>query len=131
MGITSQANVEDEWKLTIGRSMRKLGFKVNYQKGEKTDEGECYVYYTGFDTEVYTQMSYKMHSEITITWHERSDVKLPVRIRAVLENVEKEFVESGVAACTSFKFGKVFITELGTSYRASIPCYIMEEVNHG
>lgn len=123
----------DEWQIQIASSMRDLGFeKINYQLNEKTDVGECCIYYTNFKSELYSTESYVFWSIITILFHEkRGGQKLRARIKEIMQTVEREFVESEVAEGTTFIFGQMKITGLGTSYRAEIPCSFREEVDHG
>ena len=121
----------DEVKAQIGKSMRNLGFKVNYQKQEKLADQECCIYYTDLDDRVYTTHSYVNEWTITILYVERADVKLRPRITEIMRTVEREFVASQEFTATTFKFGKIKISELGTSYRAEIPCLLREEIDHG
>lgn len=131
MNIQEMDPEPDECKAQIGKSMRELGFeKVNYQKQEKLDVWECAIYYSDVDVELYTTESYVNTYTITIDYHERSDTRLIQRIREIMRYVEKEFVDSHVFPATTFIFGKIKISELGTSYRAEIPCTIREEINH-
>lgn len=121
----------DECKAQIGKSMRELGFeKIYYQKQADMGLWECAIYYTGVDNELYTTESYVNTYTIVIDYHETCDTRLIKRIREIMKYVEKEFVNSHVFPATTFIFGKIQITELGTSYRAEIPCTIREEINH-
>ena len=131
MNIQEMDPEPDECKAQIGKSMRELGFeKINYQKQEKMDVWECAIYYSNVHVELYTTESYVNTYTITIAYHERSDVRLVKRVREIMKHVEKEFVNSHVFPATTFIFGQIQIEELGTSYRAEIPCTIREEINH-
>lgn len=131
MNVQEMNPEPDECKAQIGKSMRELGFeKINYQKQEKMDVWECAIYYTDINNELYTTESYVNTYTIMIDYHERSDTRLIKRIREIMRHVEKEFVNSHVFPATTFIFGKIKISELGTSYRAEIPCTIREEINH-
>lgn len=121
----------DEAKAQIGKSMRDLGFdKVNYQKQEKLDINECCIYYTAMDSELYTTESYVVHYEITIFFHEHTDIRIIKRVKEIMKTIEHDYVNSEEFAATTFMFGKIQIHELGTSYRAEIPCLIREEIDH-
>lgn len=131
MNIQEMDPEPDECKAQLGKSMRELGFeKINYQKQEKMELWECAIYYSDVDIELYTIDSYVNTYTIMITYHETSDVRIIRRIKEIMRYVEKEFVNSHVSPATTFIFGKVQIIELGTSYRAEIPCTIREEINH-
>jgi hypothetical protein len=121
----------DEVKDQIGGSMKDLGFKVNYQKQEKMDELECYIVYTDLDDKVYTTHSYVNEWTITIVYVERASSNLRRRLTEIMRTVEHDFRTSEVFTATTFKFGKIKIVELGTSYRAEIPCLLREEIDHG
>lgn len=121
----------DEVKAQIGKSMKGLGFKVNYQKQEKLAEKECCIYYTDLDDEVCTTHTYVNEWTITISYIERADVNLRRRINEIMRVVEKEYRQSQEVMATTFKFGKIKIHEMGTSYRAEIPCKLREEIDHG
>lgn len=122
----------DEDEATLGRIMRDLGFKVNYDKQEKLDEMECCIYYDTFKNELCSTESYILESSIVISYHERLGGKsLKKRIIAMMSHVEREYVNAHVFDSATFKFGKIETTKLGTSYRAKIPCLVREEVDHG
>lgn len=121
----------DEVKAQLGKSMKSLGFKVNYQKQEKLADKECYICYTDLDDKVYTTHSYVNEWTITMVYIERADVNLRSRINEIMSTVEREFRQSQEFTATTFKFGKIKISELGTSYRAEIPCLLREEIDHG
>lgn len=121
----------DEDEAALGRIMRELGFKVNYEKQEKIDLMECCIYYDNFKNELCSTESYILESAIVIYYHEKTGKSLKNRIKAMMQYIEREYVNSHLFDSATFKFGKIETNKLGTSYRAKIPCLVREEVDHG
>lgn len=97
----------NDCKLQIENSLKKLGFKVNPRIQEKLDNKECVITFSNMIIDILTNESYDTKIEMCITLNIDNNNEFPYIILEMLENITKDVEDSEVPWCTSFRFTNI------------------------
>lgn len=100
-------------KYYVERGLEKLGYSVNDRLQEKLAQNECTVTYTGCREAIDTTESYYGPFEMCITFQVDDNNEIPYMIMEIMPSITKYVEDSGAPWCTSFRFSKTEVRQLG------------------
>ena len=94
----------NDCKLQIENSLKKLGFKTNPRVQNSLDNKECVVTFSNMIIDILTNESYDTKIEMCIDFNIDNNNEVPYIVLEMLENITKDVENSEVPWCTSFRF---------------------------